>query len=66
MTAIKGLVHKYLGVTINYSIVGNVEFTIFDYLEDVIVACVEELEKSCSIYPRNNQLSKVDEDSPRL
>ena len=37
LTENTGLVHEYLGVTIDYSIAGKVVFTMFDYLEDVIV-----------------------------
>ena len=33
----KGLVHRYLGTTTDYSIAGKVVFTMFDNLEDVIV-----------------------------
>ena len=37
MTEKIGLVHEYLGITIDYSIAGKVVFTMHDYLEDVIV-----------------------------
>ena len=60
------LVHKYLGITIDYLIVGKVVFTIFNYLEDVIVECAKDLKNSCSYYPGNDQLFKVLQDSPRL
>ena len=62
----KGLVYKYLGITFDYSIAGNVIFTMFNYLEDVIVEAIEDLKNSCSYYPRNNQLFKVDDDSQSL
>ena len=32
-----GKLHDYLGITIDYSIKGKVVFTMFDYLEDIIV-----------------------------
>ena len=38
----------------------------FDYLEDVIVEAAKDLKNSCSYYPGNNQLMKVDYDSPSL
>ena len=38
----------------------------FDYLEDVIYEAADDLKNSCSYYPGNNQLFKVDDDSPRL
>ena len=36
LTENKGLVHEYLGITIDYSILGKSVFTMFNYLEDVI------------------------------
>ena len=45
---------------------GKVVFTMFDYLEDVIVEAADDLENSCSYYPGNNQLFKVNDDSPRV
>ena len=38
----------------------------FDYLEDVIFEAADDLKNSRSYYPGNNQLFKVDHDSPRL
>ena len=37
LTENKGLVHEYLGIAIDYSIVGKVVFTMFNYLEGVIL-----------------------------
>ena len=62
----KGLVHEYLGITIDYLIVGKVVFTMFDYLEDMIFETANDLKDSCSYYSGNDQLFKVDHDSPRL
>ena len=62
----RGLKHGYLGITINYTIAGKIVFTMFDYLENVIVECAEGLKNSCSYYLGNNQLFKVIKDSPRL
>ena len=61
----KGLVHEYLGITIDYLIAGKVVFAMFDYLETVIVEAAEDLKNSCSCL-KKNQLFKVDEDSPSL
>ena len=66
LTENKGLVHEYLGITIDYSIPRKVVFTMFDYLEDVIVEASQDLKNSCSYYPGYNSLFKVDKDSPRL
>ena len=38
----------------------------FDYLEDIIVECLDDLKKATSIFPANDNLFKLDEDSPRL
>ena len=59
--------HKYLGITIDYSIAGKVvfTFTMFNYLEDVIVKATNNLKNSCSCYAGSNQLFKVDDDSPK-
>ena len=66
MTENKGHIHEYLGITIDYSIAGKVVFTIFDYLEELIVKADEDLKNSCLYYPGNNQLVKVDKDLTRL
>ena len=50
----------------DYSIPRKVTFTMFDYLEDVIVEASRNLKNSCSYYPGNDSLMKVDKDSPRL
>ena len=59
MTENTGLVHEYLGITIDYSIAGKLVFTIFDYLEGVIVEAANDLKISRSYYPGNDQLMKV-------
>ena len=56
----------YLGITIDYSIAGKVVFTMFNYLEDVIVEAADDLKNSGSYYPGNDQLMKVDYDSSSL
>ena len=66
LTENKGRVNEYLGIIIDYSILRKVEFTMFDYLEDVIVETNEDLKNSCLYYPGNNQLFKVDYNSPSL
>ena len=38
----------------------------FDYLEDVIVEAADDLKNSCSYYPGNDQLMRVDYDSPSV
>ena len=58
--------HEYLGITIDYLIAGKVVFTMFNYLKDVIVEVAKDLKNSRSYYPGNNQLMKVDYNSPSL
>ena len=62
----KGLVHEYLGITIDYSVPHKVVCTTFDYLEDVIVEASEDLKNRRSYYPGNDSLMKVDEDALKL
>ena len=52
LTEKKGLVHVYVGIIIDYSIAEKVVFTMFDYLEDVIVECVEDLKKQLLLLSR--------------
>ena len=60
LTENKGLAHEYLGITTDYLIPHKVVFTMFDYLEDVIVEANENLKNSCLYYPRNDSHMKVD------
>ena len=39
----EGLVHEYLGITIDYLIASKVVFTMFDYLQDTIIEVAEDL-----------------------
>ena len=64
LTENRGLVHEYLGITIDYSIPRKVMFTMFDYLENVIVEANEDLKNSQVYYPGNDSLLKVDYNSP--
>ena len=66
LTESKGLVYEDLGITIDYLIASKVLFTMFDYLEDVIVEDADDLKNSRSYYPGNNRLFKVDCNSPSL
>ena len=61
-----GLVHDYLGMTLDYSLPGKVAFTMFNFLEDVIAEAPENLKKSRSQYPASQNLFKVNPDSPLL
>ena len=66
LTEKTGLVHEYLGITIDYLIAGKMVFTMLDYLEDVIVEASNDLKHSRSYYPGNDQLMKDDYNSSSL
>ena len=66
LTENKKLIHEYLGIMIDYLIPRKVVFTMFYYLEDVIVETNEDLKNSHLYYLGNDSLMKVDQDSPRL
>ena len=66
LTEDRRLVHENLNIIIDYLIASKAIFTMFDYLEDAIVECAEDLENSLSFYPGNDQLFKIDADSPRF
>jgi hypothetical protein len=36
LAATTGMIHDYLGITIDYSEMGRVKFTMYDYLEDIL------------------------------
>ena len=46
--------------------ISTYQFTMFDYFEDVIAEAAEDLKNSHSYYHGNNQLFKVDSDSPSM
>ena len=66
LTENKWLVLKYLDITTDYLIPGKVVFIMFNYLEDVIDEAAEDLKNNHLYYPGNDQLFKVDYDSPSL
>ena len=66
LTETKGCIHEYLGMTIDYSLAGKVVFTMYNYLEDIIVEAPADLKKSRSQYPGNENLFKVDVNSTIL
>ena len=66
LTESKGLLHKFLGTTTDYSIPRKVVFTIFDYLEDTIVEAEKNLKNSRLYYPGIDSLMNVGYNSPSL
>ena len=61
-----GTVHDYLGLRIDYSVPSKVIFTMYDYIEDIIVEAPNDLKPKNCKYPSNDKLFHVDEDSPKL
>ena len=65
LAATTGLVHNYLGITIDYSEKGRVIFTMYDYLEDILDEMPGDM-KGTSPTPASGNLSDVDEDPTLL
>ena len=68
MTVTRGKVHKYLGLTLDYTVRGQVHITMIDFLEELITAFDKAEPKGggtkTSAAPEN--LFKVDEDFEKL
>ena len=58
-----GKVHKYLGMTMNWSDNNIVKFTMYDYLEDIPLEAPDEMDGT-DVTPAAQHLFHVDEDSP--
>jgi len=57
--------YEYLGVTIDPSTDGEVQFSMFDYLEDIISGLPGDLvDNRTYVTPAAGHLSTVDEDKP--
>ena len=65
LAASTGLVHDYLGITIDYSEKGKVIFTMYDYLEDILEEMPNDM-RGTSPTPASSNLFDADEDSPLL
>ena len=68
MTVSRGKVHKYLGMTLDYTVRGHVQITMIDFLDEVLIAFDKAEPKGggtkTSVAPEN--LFKVDEDCKNL
>ena len=61
---ISGLSHKYLKLTIEFSLDGKVVFSMFDYLEDIIVEAHADMKHGIRHKnPASKKLSNFDEGS---
>jgi hypothetical protein len=65
LAATTGMIHDYLGITIDYSEKGKVKFTMYDYLEDILDEMPDDM-NGTSPTPASDNLFDVDEDSPAL
>ena len=63
----KGLVHEYLGLTIDFLLPGKVVFSMFDYLEDIVVEAPLDLKMGPRHKtPASGKLFSVDKNSNPL
>jgi hypothetical protein len=65
LTALTGLIHDYLGITINFNKRNKVKFTMFDYLEDILSEIPIDME-GVARTPAQDDLFTIDESSPLL
>ena len=66
LTVTRGLIHDYVGMTIDYTEKGNVKFTMFDYLEEILQNLPDELKGCESPTPAADHLFKVDHEAAKL
>jgi hypothetical protein len=62
LSATTGHVHDYLGITIDYSEIGKVKFTMYDYLEDILDEMPDDMNGTAPTAASDN-LFDVNEDS---
>jgi hypothetical protein len=65
LAATTGIIHDYLGITIDYSERGKVMFTMYDYLEDILDEMPNDMNGTAPT-PASDNLFDVDEDSIAL
>jgi hypothetical protein len=65
LVATTGVIHDYLGITIDYSEKGKVMFTMYDYLEDILDEMPDDMNGSAPT-PASDNMIDVDEESPSL
>jgi hypothetical protein len=65
LAANTGDIHDYLGITIDYSEVGKVIFTMYDYLEDILAEMPDDMNGGAPT-PASDNLFDVDDESPLL
>jgi hypothetical protein len=65
LSATKGKIHDYLGITINYDEPRKVKFTMIDYLEDILSEMPSDMNGTAKTPARDN-LFTIDNSSPLL
>jgi hypothetical protein len=68
MTVSRGNIHKYIGMTLDYSVPGQVKITMLDYVNEILVAFdnAEPKGGGTKISAAPGSLFKVDEDCKKL
>ena len=68
MTVSRGKVHTYLGMTLDYSVRGQVKITMFDYLKEILTAFekAEPNSRGIKTSAAPDNLFKIDEDCEKL
>jgi hypothetical protein len=65
LAATTGLIHDYLGITIDYSDKDKVKFTMYDYLEDILDEMPKDMNGTAPS-PASDNMFEVDDGSPLL
>jgi hypothetical protein len=68
MTVSRGKIHKYIGMTLDYTVRGQVKITMFDYVDDILTAFDKAEPKGGGkkISAAPDSLFKVDESCTKL
>jgi hypothetical protein len=65
LAATTGHVHDYLGITIDYTELGKVKFTMYDYLEDILCKMPHDMNGTTPT-PASGHLFETEDESPAL
>ena len=68
MTVSRGKVHKYLGMTLDYTVRGQVQITVIDFLDKVLIAFdkVEPKGGGTKTSAAQDNIIRVDKDCEKL
>ena len=66
ITVTRGPIHDYLGMTIDYSIEGKVEFFMYDYIEQILGEVDSKLRSGLSVTPAASHLFNVSDNGVKL